>query len=187
MTADQQARQDEEGPRKHESAKARKMKNTFEYSVQDEAGTERLAAALARVLPLQAVIALHGTLGAGKTRFVQALAAAAGFERSAVVSPTFVLVQTYAGRRPIHHFDAYRLRDEDEFLALGADEYLASVGWSIIEWAERVERALPSERLDIRIEVTGETGRRFEVQGTGPECEAVVDRLNGEWGMGNGE
>ncbi len=149
--------------------------------------------ALARVLPPQAVIALHGTLGAGKTRFVQALAAAAGVERSAVVSPTFVLVQTYAGRQPIHHFDAYRLRDEDEFLALGSDEYLASAGWSIIEWAERVEPALPPDRLDIRIEVTGETSRRFEVCGTGPECEAIAERLtrelktSGELGMGNGE
>jgi len=84
---------------------------TFQHSVRDETGTERLAGALARVLPRQAVIALHGTLGAGKTRFVQALAVAAGVERSVVVSPTFVLVQTYAGRQPIHHFDAYRLRD----------------------------------------------------------------------------
>jgi tRNA threonylcarbamoyladenosine biosynthesis protein TsaE len=160
---------------------------TFQYSVQDEAGTEKLAAALARALPPQAVIALHGTLGAGKTRFVQALAAAVGFERSTVVSPTFVLLQTYAGRQPIHHFDAYRLRDEDEFLALGADEYLAGPGWSIIEWAERVEPALPRDRIEIRIDVTGPSSRRFEISGCGPECEAVVRKINGEFGIGNGE
>jgi tRNA threonylcarbamoyladenosine biosynthesis protein TsaE len=155
---------------------------TFQYTVQDESGTERLAKALARVLPAHAVIALHGTLGAGKTRLVQALAEASGVERSTVVSPTFVLVQTYAGQQPIHHFDAYRLRDEDEFLALGSEEYLSGEGWSLIEWAERVEPALPHERLDIRIEITGPLNRQIEVRGTGREYEAIVERLSREIG-----
>lgn len=129
--------------------------------VADERGTQRLAERLAKLLPASAVIALNGTLGAGKTRFVQLLAAATGVNERAVVSPTFVLVQEYRGRVPIYHFDAYRLRDEDEFTALGADEYLAGHGWCLIEWAERVANCLPHERLEIQIDVTGETSRRF--------------------------
>ena len=85
------------------------------FHAADEMATDRLGAALADVLPGGSVVALCGTLGAGKTRLVQAIAAATGVARRSVVSPTFVLVQQYEGRRTIYHLDAYRLRDEDEF------------------------------------------------------------------------
>ena len=75
------------------------------------------------MLPDGTTVALCGTLGAGKTRLVQAIAEAAGVDRRDVLSPTFVLIQEYHGRRSIYHIDAYRLRDEDEFLALGPEEY----------------------------------------------------------------
>jgi tRNA threonylcarbamoyladenosine biosynthesis protein TsaE len=148
-------------------------------AVENEAATAALAAKLAGLLPAGAVIALNGTLGAGKTRFVQALAAAAGVERRAVVSPTFVLVQEYRGAVPIFHFDAYRLRDEDEFLELGPEEYFEAGGWTVIEWAERVRRCLPAERLEIRIEIAGPTARRFEFVGRGPAYETMIRRLEG--------
>ena len=151
--------------------------STWQFEATDEHDTERLAAALARLLPERMVVGLEGTLGAGKTRFVQALAAAAGHDRSQVVSPTFVLVQEHLGDRPIRHFDAYRLRDDDEFLALGVEEYFDAPGWSFVEWSDRVERCLPAERLDIRIVVTGETSRRFELRAAGSEAEAVLARL----------
>lgn len=149
----------------------------FHYTATDEAGTAALARAVASVLPRSMVIALIGTLGAGKTRFVQALAQAAGIDESAVLSPTFVLVQEYPGPQTIYHFDAYRLKDEDEFRELGCDEYFAAAAWSVVEWADRVMDCLPDDRLVIRIEVTGPSERRFEISGTGPESEKVVDRL----------
>jgi tRNA threonylcarbamoyladenosine biosynthesis protein TsaE len=147
------------------------------YDAADEAATARLGAALAAVLPPGSVIALDGTLGAGKTRLVQALAQAAGVDRRAVVSPTFVLIQEYQGPQPIYHFDAYRLHDEDEFLELGPEEYFASSGWTVIEWAERVANSLPREHLQIRIYVTGETSRRFEITGVGEKYESLVEAL----------
>ena len=94
------------------------------------------------------VIALTGPLGAGKTRLVQAVAVASGVDRREVVSPTFVLVHEYHGSRPIYHLDAYRLRDDDEFLELGADEYFGPPNLVFIEWADRVRRCLPPERID---------------------------------------
>lgn len=138
---------------------------TFVFDATDVADTERLGAVLAEALPDRSVVALIGTLGAGKTRLVQAVAAAAGVAAGEVVSPTFVLIQEYHGRRPIYHFDAYRLRDDDEFLNLGPEEYFERPGLSFVEWADRVERCLPDDRVEIRIEVTGETSRRFEVAG----------------------
>ncbi|HEX4149117.1 MAG TPA: tRNA (adenosine(37)-N6)-threonylcarbamoyltransferase complex ATPase subunit type 1 TsaE, partial [Pirellulales bacterium] len=101
---------------------------SWQYRAVDEASTGRLAAALAAVLPASATIGLNGPLGAGKTRFVQLLAAAAAMDPSTVTSPTFVLVQHYPGERPIYHFDAYRLRDLDEFRELGPEEYFHSPG-----------------------------------------------------------
>jgi len=109
------------------------------------------------------VISLLGTLGAGKTRFVQAIAAAAGVPEDQVTSPTFVLIQEYkTGTRPIYHFDAYRLKDDDEFLELGPEEYFDGGGLTFIEWADRIERCLPQDYVQITIQQTGNESRRFE-------------------------
>ena len=147
------------------------------YTAADENGTARLGAALAQVLPAGSVVALYGTLGAGKTRLVQALAAALGVDRRQVVSPTFVLVQEYYGQKTIYHIDAYRLCDKDEFQALGPDEYFESPGVTLIEWADRVSDCLPPERIDVHIEVTGANTRQFRVSGTGEKCAAVIADL----------
>lgn len=142
--------------------------NEFTFHAKSEADTDRLGAALAESLPSGAVIALMGTLGAGKTRLVQAIAAASGVPREAATSPTFVLVNEYRGTRPIYHFDAYRLRDEDEFLELGPEEYFEAEGLTFVEWADRVERCMPRERVEIVCEALGETERRFTASATSP-------------------
>lgn len=151
--------------------------DTFVFEGSQEADTERLGRTLADVLPGGCTVALVGPLGAGKTRLVQALASAAGVDRRDVVSPTFVLVHEYHGRLPIYHFDAYRLRDDDEFLQLGAEEYFAGRGWVLVEWADRVERCLPVEYLEIVIHIgSGET-RRFEVTAHGPSLVPALTKL----------
>jgi tRNA threonylcarbamoyladenosine biosynthesis protein TsaE len=139
--------------------------------------TAALGAALAGVLPDGAVIALSGTLGAGKTHLVQAVAAASGVDPRDVTSPTFVLVNEYRGRRPIYHFDAYRIKDDDEFLQLGPEEYFESHGLTFIEWAERVQACLPPERLEIHITVLSDTSRRFEIAPLGAMYLRVLERL----------
>ncbi len=147
------------------------------YDAADETETAALGAQLAELLPDRCVVALCGTLGAGKTRLVQAIAEAAGVERGRVVSPTFVLMQEYRGRRNIYHFDAYRLRDEDEFLELGPEEYFDGPGVTLIEWADRVENCLPADRLVIRLETTGPTSRRFDISATSETLDEVVGEL----------
>jgi len=153
----------------------------FTFTARYETDTERLGQALARLLPPGSVVALHGALGAGKTRLVQALATACGVERREVVSPTFVLVHEYLGDRPIYHIDACRLRDEDEFLALGADEYFGVPNLVLIEWAERVARCLPSERLEITIEIGDGDARQFKVEARGQKYAEVVENLRKEF------
>ena len=150
------------------------------YDARSESETDALGAALASVMPPQITIALCGTLGAGKTRLVQAVAAASGVQRDNVTSPTFVLCQHYHGNNTIHHLDAYRVRDEDEWFELGVDELFQQPGWTFVEWADRFPDCLPDNYLRIDIEVAGEHERRFRVTSTGAEAGGVIERLRSE-------
>jgi len=152
------------------------MIHHFTYDAPNEAATIRLGAVLAEILPDGTTVALCGTLGAGKTRLVQAVAKGAGVPSDAVTSPTFVLIQEYHGRRTVYHLDAYRIRDVDEFEELGPDEYFESDALVLVEWADRVEDALPRERIEIHIEVTGTHSRRFETIGLGVKYAPIVEK-----------
>jgi tRNA threonylcarbamoyladenosine biosynthesis protein TsaE len=147
------------------------------YAAADESATAALGAALAEALPGGSTVALTGTLGAGKTRLVQAIAEALGVDRRTVVSPTFVLIQEYTGRRMIYHLDAYRLKDLDEFFALGPEEYFESDGLVLVEWADRVAKALPDEYLEIEITVAGANERKFEISSCGEKYAQVIEKL----------
>jgi tRNA threonylcarbamoyladenosine biosynthesis protein TsaE len=139
--------------------------------------TDRLGITLAELVPAGTTIALGGTLGAGKTRLVQAVAAGLGVPRETVVSPTFVLCQEYHGRRTLFHLDAYRIAADDEFLELGVEEYFASPALVFIEWAERVERCLPRDRLQIEIAVAGDERRDFTISAHGTALAPVVAEI----------
>lgn len=150
----------------------------FDVLAHSEADTARLGALLANALSSGIVVALVGSLGAGKTRLVQEIAAAAGADRKQVNSPTFMLIQRYDGRLPIYHVDAFRLKDADEFLELGVDEWMGTEGICLIEWADRVAEVLPEDRLTIQIDITGPTQRAFHIAGSGPKSNAIVDELS---------
>jgi tRNA threonylcarbamoyladenosine biosynthesis protein TsaE len=115
-----------------------------------------------------AVVALDGPLGAGKTHLVRAIAEGLQIENPALVtSPTYVLIQEYAARLPIFHFDAYRLKNDAEFRDLGVEEYFAAGGVCLIEWAERVDASLPWERLNIHINPIDENRRELTIEAIG--------------------
>lgn len=148
---------------------------TFELSSETE--TQQLGRALGAASQPGLVVALVGNLGAGKTRFVQAAAEGLDIPREAVNSPTFVLIHEYEGRLPVYHFDTYRLGDIDEFLELGADEYMSGDGVCFIEWADRMEEVLPRDRLSITFEITGELTRRLTLAASGRVSLSVLNAL----------
>jgi tRNA threonylcarbamoyladenosine biosynthesis protein TsaE len=151
----------------------------FTFIAENERDTQCLGAVLANVLPPGTVVGLIGTLGAGKTRLVQAVATALGVPAGSVTSPTFVLVNEYLGGRiPLYHFDTYRLKDDDEFLNLGPEEYFDSNGLTFVEWADRVAGLLPAERLEITIEITGATRRTISFRGTSARTQELATHLN---------
>jgi tRNA threonylcarbamoyladenosine biosynthesis protein TsaE len=154
------------------------MNNSTSLLVESLAETEALGRRLGELLFPNAVVALIGPLGAGKTHFVRAVAEGLGIRNPlAVTSPTFVLIQEYPARLPIFHFDAYRLRGPSEFLDLGVHEYFEGGGVCLIEWADRVIEALPEERLRIEIEPLDENRRRFRVTAIGLSYERLLPGL----------
>lgn len=131
--------------------------------------TFELARRLAAKLKPGAVIALEGELGAGKTRFVQGLAAGLGVPDTVFVrSPTFALLNDYrGGRLPLYHFDFYRLGAEQELAEIGVEEYLYGEGICAIEWADLFPAAIPPHAVHISFEISGDDERTitFEKHG----------------------
>lgn len=150
--------------------------HTIEYVASDEPATRRLGAELGRVLQPGAVVALCGELGSGKTRLVQGIGQGLGIPAEQIVSPTFVLIHEHRGRLPLYHCDVYRITPE-EFLDLGPDEYFEGDGITVIEWADRVARWLPQDRIEVRIEPVSEWGRRFTLTAFGPRSNGWIEAL----------
>ena len=151
---------------------------TRSLTIADEAALAPLATALAAALPDHAFLALSGDLGAGKTTFVKAFAAAVGINPTDVVSPTFGLVHEH--RSPtgmLLHADMYRLAGPDDLHEVGWQDAVARATWVFVEWPERIGAALPAERLDVAITIDSPTGRTITFTGHGLAHEAVIGGL----------
>jgi len=125
------------------------------------------------------VVALEGELGAGKTELVRGACAGARVPLGDVSSPSFAIVATYRGRLTVHHADLYRIADEDELYGTGFFDLLGGEGALLVEWADRISGALPSERLVIRLSHhgAGPTVRRIEVEGVGERAARLAKAL----------
>jgi tRNA threonylcarbamoyladenosine biosynthesis protein TsaE len=113
------------------------------------------------------VIALVGPLGSGKTYLVKGIALGAGAEGAAleVNSPTFVIVNQYRGRVDLFHIDAYRLNSIEEFEMLGFDDLCYPNSVVLIEWADRVAKALQNVNyVLIKLSHDGETKRKIHIE-----------------------
>jgi tRNA threonylcarbamoyladenosine biosynthesis protein TsaE len=122
--------------------------------------TTRLGREVSALLEPGMVISLEGPLGAGKTQFSKGVAAALGCSEEAS-SPSFTLVHEYAGGRlPMHHFDFYRLKSEEELNGAGYDDSLAD-GGIVVEWGDKFPEALPTGSIRLRFEILPEGGRRI--------------------------
>lgn len=110
--------------------------------------TRIIGASLAPVLLPGDVISLNGDLGAGKTVFVQGLAAALGVT-GRITSPAFTIVHEYEARWPILHIDVYRLNSYQEVLDLGFEELIDPGAILLVEWGEAVGPLLPRRYLEV--------------------------------------
>jgi len=144
-----------------------------EYTSNSINDTFQLAEDLAPDLKPGDILCLDGSLGAGKTHFVKGLAKALGIDPKTVHSPTFTLIHEYlSGKIPLYHFDFYRLKNWQEALDIGVEEYFWSDGISCIEWPDRITPILPSDALWLQIDsITANTRKIFFRKGIRPGGE----------------
>jgi tRNA threonylcarbamoyladenosine biosynthesis protein TsaE len=142
------------------------------------AETVRLGATLGRLAPGGTVLLLVGTLGSGKTAFVQGVARGLGIT-DAVQSPTFTLINehaTPARHLVLYHVDLYRLRDVREVVDLGLPEVCgAAHAICAIEWADRAEGVVPREHLRLELAIAGVRSRHLRFRASGPAHAALLD------------
>lgn len=151
----------------------------MEYTVISRSDTETkaLGERLAQALPADVFIALDGGLGAGKTVFVKGFAAGLGIKAN-ILSPTFTLLREYEGKSKLHHFDVYRIEEEDELLEVGFDEIAGSGGAVIVEWAAKVPGLLPEKRVSVDIKGAEEENTRvIQIHGASEYESAVRSAL----------
>ena len=143
------------------------MAHDFAVTTKNETETINLGVKIASSLKNGDVIALYGDLGSGKTRLVKGICLGLDVKQM-VNSPTFIIVNEYNSTKfhNIFHFDLYRLKSEDEILAMGFDDYMNNRGIIIIEWPEHAERLLPEGTIKIHIShpVENEKERRIKVE-----------------------
>ncbi len=134
--------------------------------------TRTLGLKLGALLRLGDFIALAGELGAGKTQLSRGIAEGAGVEPTDVSSPTFSIVQSYAGTHvTLHHSDFYRLRGEDELFSTG---FYDLEGAMLVEWIDLVPTALPEDSLRIEIDVIDSATRRVRGIAHGARHEGLL-------------
>lgn len=110
------------------------------------------------------ILAMQGTLAAGKTTITKGIAESLGV-KDTITSPTFCLISEYEGTMPLYHLDVYRLEGGEDFVNLGTDDMLYGDGVSIIEWSEKIMDELPKDVITIKLEPEsdGSTNRTITI------------------------
>lgn len=139
--------------------------------------TKEFGIKLGKLLKGGDILCLNGDLGAGKTTLTKSIGLGLGVT-DYITSPTFALINEYKGRNPVYHFDVYRLENVEELYDLGFDEYFYSNGISIIEWAEKIKKLLPKERIVLDIEKGKDIDERVvNITGYGNRYIDILEEL----------
>lgn len=112
------------------------------------------------------VFAFNGEMGAGKTTFISALSRALGVTEDVASSPSFAIVNEYRSDTTaelIYHFDLYRLKNLEEALEIGIEDYFDSGALCLIEWPDRAADVLPLDTVNVTVEADSAGGRRLMV------------------------
>ena len=148
--------------------------HSFEFISRSAEQTRRLGMRLGALLRAGDVICLVGDLGSGKTTLVQGIASGWG-SLDLVTSPTFVLVNVYYGpdATRLYHLDAYRLSSAREAEDLDLEPMLET-GLLVVEWAERIQAALPREHLWVTLRWIDDEQRDLVFAARGKRYQSVL-------------
>ena len=141
--------------------------------------TEALGSALGRLLAAGDLITLSGELGEGKTCFVRGIVAGAAPEAADMVaSPTFAILNQYPAKTPIMHYDCYRLHGSDDAVELGLLDHLDGTGICLLEWPERIEDILVTDRLAVSFCWLSENQRQIAFSAYGKRNAELLLQLD---------
>lgn len=135
-----------------------------EYYSKSNSDTLLIAKNFSKTLKPGDIVLLDGDLGAGKTVFSKGIVSALSNGKLTAVSPTFVIVNTYNTNPPVYHFDLYRISDESELDAIGAEEYFYGNGISLVEWPSRACSMFPKSAIKVNIEKISDDERKITIE-----------------------
>jgi len=137
---------------------------------------------IAKYINAPCVIALHGTLGSGKTNFTKGIACGLGIIDT-LTSPTYTIINEYErdggkeGSSLLYHIDAYRLKDENDFENVGGMEIINSECICIIEWSDRIINLIPKEAITVTLDISGPSSRVIKISGLTSFIESEIRNL----------
>lgn len=134
---------------------------TFTTKTAEE--TIQLGKKIGSLLKKGDIIAMQGTLAAGKTTITKGIAEALGVNDN-ITSPTFCLISEYEGKMPLYHMDVYRLDGAEDFAGLGTEDMLYGEGVSIIEWSEKIMSELPKKTIILKLEPQEDGSRIITIE-----------------------
>ncbi len=147
----------------------------LEIITHDPEQTQRLGERIGQLAQPGDLFCLEGDLGSGKTCFVQGMGRGLGIQDT-IHSPTFILANEHReGRLPLAHLDVYRVRHVYEAIGIGLEDYLNGDGVCVIEWAEKIQNALPPERLWILFRHLGDSERKLLFRAVGERYERLLE------------
>ncbi|MCF8050621.1 MAG: tRNA (adenosine(37)-N6)-threonylcarbamoyltransferase complex ATPase subunit type 1 TsaE [Desulfobacterales bacterium] len=150
----------------------------MQLTTRTEEDTRQIGRLIGKLAGPGLVLALYGGLGSGKTVLVRGLARGLGVsEQTPVTSPTFTLINEYAGRLLLFHADLYRIAHCAELEEIGFEEMFNGKGVVAVEWAENCDRLLPADRLEIRFRDPEPEIRILSLNACGQHSEDLLQAL----------
>lgn len=134
-----------------------------EFISNSDLETREIAKNFAKSLKEGDIVLLDGDLGAGKTVFSKGIVSYFSDDKIIAVSPTFVILNIYETKPPIYHFDLYRIGDESELDAIGAEEYFYGNGISLVEWPSRAMGIFQSGVIKVNISKINDYQRKITI------------------------
>ncbi len=151
---------------------------TLDIKTNGESETRQLAEKLGWLLNDQCLITFSGTLGSGKTTFVQSMAKGLDVPPEYyVTSPTYTIINSYPGRLSLHHADLYRIEDEAELEEIGFQEMIDNRSVTAVEWPEKVSDSYLKKDIGIQLDVLNASERKIILHLYGLKFENLVSNL----------
>jgi tRNA threonylcarbamoyladenosine biosynthesis protein TsaE len=135
------------------------MTKDINYSIEEISRTAKIILSLN---PSSKIFIFNGEMGSGKTTLIKAIIKELGYEGT-VSSPTFSIINEYLNGDKIYHFDFYRIKNKNELLDIGIDEYISSNNRCFVEWPNLITDILPDKHIELNIDIISSDDRKLTI------------------------